>query len=99
MYTFKDAGMDGKDDAWWTMYRYQLEAFVDQMRGRIPQVWLDGKESLANMEWIENIYAKACPPPCSSVPETNCFATFRPVLEAALSHLTHSPQGLKTFTT
>ncbi|KIY45672.1 NAD(P)-binding protein [Fistulina hepatica ATCC 64428] len=51
-YTFKD----GKGEEWWATYRYQLEAFVDRLRGRTPQTWVDKEDTLANMEWIEKIY-------------------------------------------
>jgi predicted dehydrogenase len=37
-------------------YRYQLEAFVDKVRGRTPQHWYDAQDSIANMEWIEAVY-------------------------------------------
>lgn len=39
-------------------YRYQLEYFVDKVKGRQPRLWLDGDDSVANMEWIERIYDK-----------------------------------------
>jgi hypothetical protein len=37
-------------------YRYQLEAFIDKLRGRTPEHWHDAQDSIANMEWIEAIY-------------------------------------------
>ena len=37
-------------------YRYQLEAFIDKVRGRTPEYWYDAQDSIANMEWIEAIY-------------------------------------------
>ncbi|KAH9967538.1 NAD-P-binding protein [Russula dissimulans] len=40
----------------WTTYRYQLEAFIDKLRGRNPEHWLDAQDSIANMQWIEAIY-------------------------------------------
>lgn len=39
-------------------YRYQLEAFVDKVRGRTPQHWFDESESFAQMYWVEQIYKK-----------------------------------------
>lgn len=42
----------------WSTYRYQLEAFVDQLKGRKPQTWITKEDSVANMEWIEKIYEK-----------------------------------------
>jgi predicted dehydrogenase len=55
-YTFKEE--QGKD--WWTTYRYQLEAFVDQLKGRTPQTWVDKEDTIANMECIEKVYEKVC---------------------------------------
>lgn len=37
-------------------YRYQLEAFIDRLRGRNPEHWYDAQDSITNMEWIEAIY-------------------------------------------
>lgn len=60
-YVFSDnssARMKGQE--WWSTYRYQLEAFVDKVKGRKPQIWITKEDSIANMEWIEKIYAKVC---------------------------------------
>ena len=57
-YTFPEGRMEGKGEDWWTTYRYQLEAFIDKLKGRTPQTWLDKEDAVANMEWIEQIYAK-----------------------------------------
>ncbi|KAG9315749.1 NAD(P)-binding protein [Chiua virens] len=48
------SGFKGED--WWTTYRYQLEAFVDRVKGRTPTSWMSAEDSIANMEWIEKIY-------------------------------------------
>jgi hypothetical protein len=37
-------------------YRYQLEAFIDKLRGRNPEHWHDAQDSITNMQWIEAIY-------------------------------------------
>jgi len=55
VYKFKD----GSGEEWWSTYRYQLQAFVDQVRGRQPQAWITAEESITQMEWIEKIYTKA----------------------------------------
>ncbi|KAK7019023.1 NAD(P)-binding protein [Favolaschia claudopus] len=47
-----------KGEDWWDYYRYQLEAFVDKVQGRVPQTWVDGNDTVANMKWVEAIYAK-----------------------------------------
>jgi hypothetical protein len=59
-YKFSDAGVDGKGEEWWTTWRYQLESFVDRVKGRSPQTWVEAKDSVANMESIEKIFAKVC---------------------------------------
>ena len=37
-------------------YRYELEAFVDKIRGREPEHWFDAQDSITNLEWIEAVY-------------------------------------------
>lgn len=59
-YTFREGGMEGKGEAWWTTYRYQLEAFVDRVKGREAQTWLGRSDAVGNMEWIEKVYEKVC---------------------------------------
>ena len=49
----------GKGEEWWTTYRYQLEAFVDRVRGRETDTWLTKEESVIVMEWIEKVYNKS----------------------------------------
>lgn len=62
IYQFVDAGMEDKGDKpWWSTYRYQLEAFVDRVKGRTPQTWVEKDDSIANMEWIEKVYEKVSP--------------------------------------
>ncbi|KAK7455212.1 hypothetical protein VKT23_011087 [Stygiomarasmius scandens] len=59
VYKFSDAKMEGKGEDWWLTYRYQLEAFVDRLKGRTPQTWVSKEDTIANMEWIEKIYEKS----------------------------------------
>lgn len=54
-YTFES----GKGEEWWSTYRYQLEAFVDKIKGRTPQTWMSAEDSIANMEWVEKIYEES----------------------------------------
>ncbi|EJD42076.1 NAD(P)-binding protein [Auricularia subglabra TFB-10046 SS5] len=49
---------DGKGEEWWSTYRYQLEAFVDKVRGREPHYWMEGDDSVKQMEAVEQIYEK-----------------------------------------
>ncbi|KAJ5169038.1 uncharacterized protein N7482_004632 [Penicillium canariense] len=45
---------------WWTTYRCQLEEFVNRVKGREGSgVWVDGAESIAQMEAIDRTYKKA----------------------------------------
>jgi len=53
-------GSSAKGEVWWSTYRYQLQAFVDKVRGRIPQTWVSGEDSVQNMFWIEKIYEEVC---------------------------------------
>ncbi|KAJ6631476.1 hypothetical protein B0H10DRAFT_1978944 [Mycena sp. CBHHK59/15] len=70
-YTFEGAA---KGEDWWTTYRYQLEAFVDKIQGRTPQTWVEPQDTIDNMKWIEEIYAKdgfGSRPPSKYVYEEN----------------------------
>jgi len=53
---YKDKERKGEE--WWSTYRFQLEALVDRIRGREPEVWLEKQDSVDNMEWIEKVYEK-----------------------------------------
>ncbi|KAJ7224058.1 NAD(P)-binding protein [Mycena pura] len=53
-YTFPDLGQP-----WWTTYRYQLEAFVNKVKGRAPHAWVTKEDSISNMEVVESVYAKS----------------------------------------
>lgn len=60
IYTWADAKLEGPGEDWWTTYRYQLEEFVNKLKGRTPKVWITPEDTVANMEWIEKIYEKVC---------------------------------------
>ncbi|RXW19647.1 hypothetical protein EST38_g6202 [Candolleomyces aberdarensis] len=51
-------GLAWKDrgETWWSTYRYQLEAFVDKVRGREPVWWIPGEDSINEMKTIDEIY-------------------------------------------
>ncbi|RAH43472.1 Gfo/Idh/MocA family protein [Aspergillus brunneoviolaceus CBS 621.78] len=51
-------GARGGQSAWST-YRWQLEAFVDAVRGRTPAYWIPGEESIWQMECIDRLYRAA----------------------------------------
>lgn len=47
-------------DASWTTYRHQLEQFINKIRGRLGSgVWVDGEDSIRQMEMIDGAYQKA----------------------------------------
>ncbi|KZW00169.1 NAD(P)-binding protein [Exidia glandulosa HHB12029] len=48
-----------KAQVWWSTYRYQLEAFVDKVKGRNPHYWMEADDSVKQMEAIESVYAKS----------------------------------------
>lgn len=61
-YTFKEAGGEFADlpgETFWMSYRYQLEAFVNQIRGRETQHWVTGQDSIAQMRMIDMAYDKS----------------------------------------
>jgi len=49
----------GNAQAWWTTYRYQLEAFVRQIKGGYKGPWVSLDESVKVMEIIDAVYEKA----------------------------------------
>lgn len=48
-----------RGETWWSTYRYQLEAFVDKIRGKEPVHWVTLESSVAQMETIDAIYEKS----------------------------------------
>ncbi|GAO46026.1 putative NAD binding Rossmann fold oxidoreductase [Saitoella complicata NRRL Y-17804] len=44
---------------YWSTYRYQLEAFVDKLRGREPAHWVTGEESIDEMKSIDSVYVRS----------------------------------------
>ena len=43
-------------------YKYQLKAFVDRVRVRIPDTWYHAQDSIIAMEWVEAIYEEVSRP-------------------------------------
>lgn len=52
------AGAKGGKSTWST-YRWQLEAFVDAVRGDTPAYWVSGDESVWQMESLDAMYQAA----------------------------------------
>ncbi|PWY94557.1 putative NAD binding Rossmann fold oxidoreductase [Aspergillus sclerotioniger CBS 115572] len=53
----------------WSTYRWQLEAFVDAVRGKTPAYWVSGEESIWQMECIDMMYQAAGLPVRGGDPE------------------------------
>lgn len=49
----------GKGEEWWSAYRYQLESFVDKLRGRSPVAWRTAEDSINEMRVIDAVYSKS----------------------------------------
>ncbi|WYZ35676.1 hypothetical protein EsH8_X_000323 [Colletotrichum jinshuiense] len=58
-YTFDEAGLEGVGEGFWITYRHQLEQFVNRIKGRETNVWVDGEDSIAQMRMIDMAYEKA----------------------------------------
>lgn len=61
-YTHRDAGGEFADqpgEDWWMSYRYQLEAFVNRIRGRNTHYWVTGEDSIKQMRMVDMAYAKS----------------------------------------
>jgi predicted dehydrogenase len=63
-YTWQEFAESGnakaKGEPSWTTYRYQLEAFVNRIKGRKETgIWMDGEESVKQMGMIDGAYLKA----------------------------------------
>ncbi|KXJ96392.1 hypothetical protein Micbo1qcDRAFT_582 [Microdochium bolleyi] len=58
-YTFEEAGKGQRGDPSWTTYRYQLEQFVNKVRGRNPGQWFSAQDSLDVMRMLDMAYVTA----------------------------------------
>lgn len=58
-YSFHDASIDQPGEAHWPTYRYQLEQFVNKVRGREVRQWVDGTDSINTMKMIDMAYTAA----------------------------------------
>lgn len=61
-YSFKDAGgefagLPGEE--WWMSFRYQLEEFVNRVKGRKTQYWVGQEDSISSMRMIDMAYEKS----------------------------------------
>ncbi|KAI1411227.1 oxidoreductase domain-containing protein [Hypoxylon sp. FL1857] len=58
-YSFREAGIDQPGEPHWPTYRYQLEQFVNEVRGRDVRQWVDGADSINTMKMIDMAYTAA----------------------------------------
>ena len=61
-YSFKESKGESADfpgEDWWMSYRYQLEAFVNRIKGRPTQYWVSGEDSVKQMKMIDMAYGKS----------------------------------------
>lgn len=62
-YSFAEAGLDaagGKTgEVWWMSYRWQLEEFVNRVKGRKTRAWITAEDSIKQAEMIDMTYEKA----------------------------------------
>jgi predicted dehydrogenase len=62
-YTWGELQKEGtvrKGEEYWATYRYQLEEFVNRIKGRTGSgIWVDGQDSISQMKVIESGYLKA----------------------------------------
>ncbi|KAF1841708.1 oxidoreductase domain-containing protein [Cucurbitaria berberidis CBS 394.84] len=61
VYTWPDGtGGENRGEDWWSTYRYQLEEFVNRVKGREGSgAWIEWEESIKQMELIDQTYEKA----------------------------------------
>jgi len=52
-------GKNGLGVQSWTTYRFQLEAFVNKLKGRETHTWVSSDFSIANMRAVDMVYEKS----------------------------------------
>ncbi|KAI0469207.1 hypothetical protein F4859DRAFT_137427 [Xylaria cf. heliscus] len=62
-YSWREAGLAGSEtqpgESHWSTYRYQLEQFVNRVRGRDTPQWISGEDSVGTMRMIDMAYTAA----------------------------------------
>ncbi|KAK3369496.1 putative oxidoreductase [Lasiosphaeria ovina] len=62
-YTYAEAGPEFAEAAagepWWMSYRWQLEEFVNRVKGRRTQFWISGEDSINQMRMLDMAYEKS----------------------------------------
>ncbi|KAK4080545.1 hypothetical protein Trihar35433_1650 [Trichoderma harzianum] len=61
-YTWKEAGGEFANlpgETYWMSYRHQLEQFVNKVKGRKTQYWVEREDSIAQMKMVDMAYEKS----------------------------------------
>jgi predicted dehydrogenase len=59
-YTYREAGIDRPSEKYWLTYRYQLEEFVNHIRGREGSgLWISPEDSILQMNMVDMAYNKS----------------------------------------
>ncbi|RYO95977.1 hypothetical protein DL765_011715 [Monosporascus sp. GIB2] len=59
VYSFREAEIDQPGEPYWASYRYQLEQFVNKVRGKKVAQWVSGEDSINTTRMIDMAYAKS----------------------------------------
>ncbi|KAF9558734.1 NAD(P)-binding protein [Agrocybe pediades] len=51
-------GSGAPGEEWWSTFRYQLEAFVQKVRGGNPPQWVTKEDSVSILVWLQKVYEK-----------------------------------------
>ena len=61
-YTYMEVGGDIANESsedWWMSFRYQLDDFVNRIKGRPTQYWISGEDSINQMKMVDMAYEKS----------------------------------------
>lgn len=58
-YSYAEGGMEGPGNKWWTSYHYQLEEFVNRVRGRKTKFWISAEDSVSQAKMVDMAYEKS----------------------------------------
>ncbi|KAL7929940.1 hypothetical protein V8C35DRAFT_170572 [Trichoderma chlorosporum] len=60
VHSFRDIGIEKPGELYWKSYRYQLEEFVNRIKGRSGNgEWISADQSIAQMKAIDMVYEKS----------------------------------------
>ncbi|KAK7756365.1 hypothetical protein SLS62_001591 [Diatrype stigma] len=58
-YTFRDTGAEQAGEPYWTTYRYMLEQFVDEVRGKTVKQWVTAEDSMNTARMLDMAYTRS----------------------------------------